>query len=61
MSTQQSAVTQHAVVNGIKLAHRRLGQDSSVPLVLMMHFKGNMDFWGLSSSGSVLIRKDPYI
>lgn len=45
MATQRTAVTQYALVNGIKLAYRRLGHDSGIPLVLMMHFRGNMDFW----------------
>jgi len=45
MTTQQTAVTKYAVVNGIKLAYRQLGLDSGTPLVMLMHFRGNMDFW----------------
>jgi len=43
--TQQNAKTQYVVANGIKLAYRRLGPDSGIPLVMMIHFRGNMDFW----------------
>lgn len=45
MATQQTAETKYIFVNGIKLAYRRLGPDSGIPLVMLMHFRGNMDFW----------------
>jgi len=45
MATQQTAVTKYIVTNGIKLAYRRLGPDSGIPLIMLMHFRGNMDFW----------------
>lgn len=45
MTTQQTAVTKYAVFNGVKLAYRQLGLESGVPLVMLMHFRGNMDFW----------------
>lgn len=45
MSTQQTAVTQHIEANGNLLAYRRLGPATGVPLVLHIHFRGNMDFW----------------
>jgi len=45
MSTQQTAVTKYAVANGVKLAYRQLGKETGIPLVMLMHFRGNMDFW----------------
>lgn len=45
MSTQRTAETQYVVAHGIKLAYRRLGRDRGIPLVMLMHFRGNMDFW----------------
>ena len=45
MATHQTAVTKYIIANGTKLAYRRLGPDSGIPLVMMMHFRGNMDFW----------------
>ncbi|TVY73180.1 2-hydroxy-6-oxononadienedioate/2-hydroxy-6-oxononatrienedioate hydrolase [Lachnellula suecica] len=45
MTTQQTAVTQYVVVNGAKAAYRRLGLGSGIPLVMIIHFRGNMDFW----------------
>jgi hypothetical protein len=50
MTTQQTAETKYIVANGIKLADRRLGRDSGTPLVMMMHFRGNIDFWTRRSS-----------
>ena len=46
MSTQQTAHTQYVKAsNGTTFAYRRLGRDEGTPLVLHMHFRGNMDFW----------------
>jgi pimeloyl-ACP methyl ester carboxylesterase len=47
MQTQQTAKTQYADVDGIKLAYRRFGNTStsSPPLVLTIHFRGTMDHW----------------
>lgn len=45
MSTHQTAVTQFINAAGTKLAYRRLGRTEGVPLVLMVHFRANMDFW----------------
>jgi pimeloyl-ACP methyl ester carboxylesterase len=45
MSTQQTAETQYIDAKGTKLAYRRLGLHSGIPLVMLMHFRGNMDFW----------------
>jgi pimeloyl-ACP methyl ester carboxylesterase len=45
MATDQTAETQYVVANGTKLAYRRFGRASGIPLVMLMHFGGNMDFW----------------
>lgn len=45
MVTQQTAVTKYVIANGTKLAYRQLGPDFGIPLVMLMHFRGNMDFW----------------
>ena len=37
--TQQTAVTSYIVANGTKLAYRRLGLTSGIPLVMLMHFR----------------------
>lgn len=50
----QTAKTQYVeAANGVKFAYRTLGSPSDVPLVLLSHFRSNMDYWvSVSSSGS---------
>jgi pimeloyl-ACP methyl ester carboxylesterase len=60
MATQQTAETRYVVVNGTKLAYRRLGPSAGVPLVMLMHFRGNMDFWDPALINS-LARSRPII
>lgn len=43
--THQTAPTQLADAGEIKLAYRRLGASSGVPLLFLQHFRGNMDNW----------------
>lgn len=45
MSSHETAKTQFIIANGTKLAYRRLGPSSGIPLVMLIHFRGNMDFW----------------
>lgn len=43
MSTYETAPTQYASVNGLKLAYRRFGKPSPVPLVYFPQFRASMD------------------
>ena len=45
MSSYQTAETKYIVANAVKLAYRRLGRSTGIPLVMLIHFRGNMDFW----------------
>ncbi|KAF4629666.1 hypothetical protein G7Y89_g8479 [Cudoniella acicularis] len=45
MTTHENAETKFVTVNGIRLAYRQLGLDTGIPLTMLMHFRGNMDFW----------------
>ena len=41
-----SAPTQFVeAANGIRYAYRRFGKSGGIPLILMQHFRGNLDFW----------------
>jgi hypothetical protein len=42
MTTRQTAETKYIVANSTKLAYRRLGPNTGTPLVMVMHFWGNM-------------------
>ena len=43
-NTHQTAVTQYVVVNGNRLAYKKLGQSTGVTVVMLMCFRGNMDW-----------------
>ncbi|KAF5240747.1 hypothetical protein FANTH_9416 [Fusarium anthophilum] len=46
MATQQTAKTQYVKSpNGVTFAYRQIGNASSIPLVLLTHFRGTMDKW----------------
>jgi pimeloyl-ACP methyl ester carboxylesterase len=40
-----TAPTQFVDADGVRFAHRRLGPESGIPLLLLQHFRGNMDNW----------------
>jgi len=44
-SLHQTAPTRFVEVNGVKLAYRRFGKPSGVPVVFFQHFLGNLDSW----------------
>jgi pimeloyl-ACP methyl ester carboxylesterase len=43
--TSSSTETRSVTAAGIDFAYRRVGRSSSVPLVLLQHFRGNLDNW----------------
>jgi pimeloyl-ACP methyl ester carboxylesterase len=43
--THQNASTEFVQADGIRYAYRRFGRPSTVPLVLLQHFRGNLDNW----------------
>ncbi|KAL3420290.1 hypothetical protein PVAG01_08789 [Phlyctema vagabunda] len=45
MATQETAETKYIDANGTRIAYRRLGAEYGIPLVMLIHFRGNMDFW----------------
>jgi pimeloyl-ACP methyl ester carboxylesterase len=44
-ATHQTARTQFVDVEGVCFAHRRLGVPGATPLVMLQHFRGNLDNW----------------
>src|SRR3954464_14623829 len=43
--THQTAPTEFVEADGVTYAYRRFGRPSAVPLVLLQHFRGNLDNW----------------
>ena len=44
-ATHQTARTQSVEVDGVRFAYRRFGAGSVLPLVMLQHFRGNLDNW----------------
>jgi pimeloyl-ACP methyl ester carboxylesterase len=59
--TLETAPTKFVEGGGIRFAYRTLGQDEGIPLVLLQHFTGTMDYWdpavvnGLAKSRKVVV------
>lgn len=45
MTTHETAPTKYIDTNGSRYAYRLLGPSHGIPLVMLIHFRGNMDFW----------------
>ena len=44
-ATHQTAETQFVDADGVRFAYRRFGAPSATPLVMLQHFRGNLDSW----------------
>ena len=44
-TTHGTAETQVVEAAGIAFAHRRFGRSAGLPLVMLQHFRGNLDNW----------------
>jgi len=45
LETHETVPTAFVEAAGVRFGYRRLGPDDAVPLVLLQHFRGNMDNW----------------
>ncbi len=45
IETHMTAQTKFADVGGLRLAYRRFGRPGPAPLVMLQHFRGNLDNW----------------
>jgi pimeloyl-ACP methyl ester carboxylesterase len=45
ITTHQTAETQFVDAAGVRFAYRRFGAPSRTPLVMLQHFRGNLDSW----------------
>ena len=57
MATQQTAVTQFVDASGVRYAYRTLDPSSGTPLVMHIHFRASMDFWGLALINALAARR----
>ncbi|XVU28671.1 alpha/beta fold hydrolase [Actinoplanes sp. CA-054009] len=60
-TTHQTAPTRFAEAGGVSYAYRRFGSGGDVPLMLLQHFRGNLDNWdpaltdGLAAGREVIL------
>jgi pimeloyl-ACP methyl ester carboxylesterase len=64
-ATHQTATTEFVESDGIEFAYRRFGRPGAVPLVLLQHFRGNLDNWdpaftdALADAGEIILVDPP--
>ena len=44
-TTHNTAETQFVEAAGVEFAYRRFGRPAGLPLVMLQHFRGNLDNW----------------
>jgi hypothetical protein len=48
VATLETAPTRYVEGSGLRFAYRQLGPSTGTPGVLLQHFSGNIDAWGLA-------------
>ena len=57
----ETASTKYVEANGVKFSYRTIGKATGVPLIMLVHFTGTMDYWdpavvnGLAKERSVIV------
>ena len=54
----QSAQTQFLDVGGVRFAFRRFGRSRATPLVMLQHFRGNLDSWDPALSDALASERE---
>lgn len=44
-ATHNSAPNQFVEADGVRYAYRHFGAETGIPVILLQHFRGNMDYW----------------
>lgn len=44
-ATHNNAPNQFVEADGVRYAYRHFGAQTGVPVILLQHFRGNMDYW----------------
>src|SRR5262245_24600582 len=61
ITTHQSAETQFVDAAGVGFAYRRSGAPSATPLVMLQHFRGNLDSWDPALTDALARERDVII
>lgn len=61
VGTHQNAPTQFVEVKGQRYAYRKLGPAGGVPLIMLQHFRGNLDNWDPTVTDGLAQRRPVYL
>jgi pimeloyl-ACP methyl ester carboxylesterase len=56
--THQTAETRFVDAGGVRLAYRRFGAATETPLVMLQHFRGNLDNWDPALTDALAAQRD---
>ena len=57
-ATHQTAATQFVQADDVRFAYRRYGATSPIPLVVLQHFRGNLDNWDPALTDALARERD---
>ncbi|VVN03520.1 Putative aminoacrylate hydrolase RutD [Pseudomonas fluorescens] len=60
-ATHNTAPNQFIEADGVRYAYRQLGSQSGVPVILLQHFRGNMDYWDPALTDGLAKQRPVYL
>src|SRR5881398_2202945 len=60
-ATHNSAPNQFVEADGVRYAYRQFGAQTGVPLILLQHFRGNMDYWDPALTDGLAKQRPVYL
>lgn len=60
-ATHNSAPNQFVEADGVRYAYRQFGTQTGVPVILLQHFRGNMDYWDPAVTDGLAQQRPVYL
>lgn len=60
-ASHNSAPNQFVEANGVRYAYRQFGAQTGVPVILLQHFRGNMDYWDPAVTDGLAKKRPVYL
>ncbi|WP_338919662.1 alpha/beta hydrolase [Pseudomonas silesiensis] len=60
-ATHNTAPNQFVEADGVRYAYRQLGSQTGVPVILLQHFRGNMDYWDPALTDGLAKQRPVYL
>jgi pimeloyl-ACP methyl ester carboxylesterase len=61
VATHNTAPNQFVEADGVRYAYRQLGSQTGVPVILLQHFRGNMDYWDPALTDGLAKQRPVYL